>query len=162
MLTRQLSLLASKRWPVLSLNNLRSCQLTTAYTINTPKLAPSAKRHCAIQAAASTAAESDTPASFVLSAARELADAGVSAAGLATYAEKPTGIDTKLVFAASTFAISCGSWVDGLLSISMSARPVYVCARIPCLLRCRILGISGNNANPLADCLLSFGALSVR
>ncbi|KAL0043426.1 hypothetical protein WJX79_004460 [Trebouxia sp. C0005] len=71
MLTRQLSLLASKRWPVLSLNNLRS----------------------------------------------------LSAAGLATYAEKAS--------------------------------------RIPCLLRCRILGISGNNANPLADCLLSFGALSV-
>ncbi|KAL0045978.1 hypothetical protein WJX82_010281 [Trebouxia sp. C0006] len=88
-----------------------------------PKVATGVKRRCANQAAASTAAESGTPASFVLSAARELADAGVSAAGLATYAEKAS--------------------------------------RIPFLLRCQILDISGDNANPLADCLLSFGALSV-
>ncbi|KAL0041082.1 hypothetical protein WJX77_004370 [Trebouxia sp. C0004] len=123
MLTRQLSLCASKRWPFLSLKNLQSCQLTTASTSNTPNLAAGVKRRCAIQAAANSAAESGTPASFVLSAARELADAGVSAAGLATYAEKAS--------------------------------------RIPFLLRCRILNISGNDANPLADCLLSFGALSV-
>ncbi len=98
MLTRQLGLRASKRWPFLSLKNLRSCQLTTASVSDTPKSAPGVKRRCANQAAASTAAESGTPASFVLSAARELADAGVSAAGLATYAEKASRYRHKACF----------------------------------------------------------------
>lgn len=98
MLTRQLGLRASKRWPFLSLKNLRPCQLTTTFTSNTPTLAIGVKRRCANQAAASLAAESGTPASFVLSAARELADAGVSAAGLATYAEKASRYRHKACF----------------------------------------------------------------
>ena len=114
MLTRQLGLHASKRWPFLSLNSLRSCQRTTASTLNTPKLAPGVKRRCANQAAASTATEPGTPASFVLSAARELADAGVSAAGLATYAGKASRYIHKACLSASNVALSVwlmGVWV---------------------------------------------------
>ncbi len=98
MLTRQLSLCVSKRWPCLSQKSLQSCQLTTASTSKSPNIAPGVKRCCASQAAASTPDESGTPASFVLSAARELADAGVSAAGLATYAEKASRYRHKACF----------------------------------------------------------------
>ena len=127
MLTRQLSLRPSKRWSFLSLKNLRSCQLTIASTSNMPKLAPGMKRLCANQAAASTAAESGTPASFVLSAARELADAGVSAAGLATYAEKASRYRQKTCFSPSNFALSCGSQVYALLSFQ------HVCLTCVCV-----------------------------
>ena len=122
MLTRQLGLRASKRWLFLSLNNLRSCQLTTASTLNKPKLAPGVKRRCAIQAAASTAAESGTPASFVLSAARELADAGVSAAGLATYAEKASRYRHKACFA-QILPCHVAHGCMGYFLLNMSAQP---------------------------------------
>ena len=154
MLTRQLSLCASKRWPFLSLKNM----LTTAPTSNTPKLAAGVKRRCACQAsqaAASNAAESGTPASFVFSAARELADAGVSAAGLATYAEKASR------YRHNFFCLNLCP-VKWLLGVLVTLHSTPVCSRIPFLLRCRMLDISGNDANPLADCLLSFGALSAR
>ena len=46
------------------------------------------KPHRAVHAAASKADVTMSPASAVLSAARGLADAGISAAGLVTYADK--------------------------------------------------------------------------
>ena len=123
MLTRQLGLRASKRWPFLSLKNLQSSQLTTVSTSNMPKVATGVKRRCANQAAASTAAESGTPASFVLSAARELADAGVSAAGLATYAEKASRYRHRACFAQILpYRVAHGCM--GYFLLNMSAQPV--------------------------------------
>jgi len=137
MLTRQLSLCVSKRWACLSQKSLQSCQLTTASTSKSPNIAPGVKRCCANQAAASTADASGTPASFVLSAARDLADAGVSAAGLATYAEKASRYRHKACF----FLPFCPVlWLMGVLFAFQSVCLPYLCMCAPGFRFCSAAG----------------------
>ena len=87
MFTKQLNLCAGRTWHLTCVKNTHQTrQLIPAPKASLPKSATRLTTCGCIHAA--TASDAISPVSSVLATAKELADAGVSAAGLAAFAEK--------------------------------------------------------------------------